>query len=145
MFAFAAGTVNSAVWAINTEARSHLHCYHFLMQGYRHDAEPRISKHPVCGSLLCADMASIMAYLLLRYHSDSPKNTSFHFPFSSHPRHGSCTFLIFYFHHLSKSPCLYFCVCVLCAGASENLAHPTISLSRVHFPSVRMSQMNISG
>lgn len=59
-----------------------------------------------------------------------------------------------YFHHLLFPPsdwvCVWVfackCVCVCCVcGALKKLAHPTISSSRVHFPFVGMSEMNISG
>lgn len=101
-----------------------------------------------------------MVYLLLCYHKDklgkhliscpiflsySPQQLYFSHLFSP------LTFIIFYPlsppFRLSALPLVRVCVCVcvLCVQTLEKLAHPTISPSGVHFPSVGMSEMNISG
>lgn len=102
-----------------------------------------------------------------RYHRDKLEKhlISFHVPFSSSSLqqfYFSHLRFLFLFHLLSSSfissfrlsVCVSICVCVcvhvskcyvcLC-GALKKLAHPTISSSRVHFPFVGMSEMNISG
>ncbi len=65
------------------------------------------------------------------------------------------TFIIFYvpLQTLCTFTLLCVCVCVrvsvcvrvVCVQSLEKLAHPTISSSGVHFPSVGMSEMNIFG
>lgn len=66
----------------------------------------------------------------------------------------SSFFPLTYFHHLISLLklsvlslfCVRECVCACCCVQSlEKLAHPTISWSGVHFSSVAMSEMNISG
>lgn len=93
-----------------------------------------------------------MVYLLPCYHQDKLEKHLVSYPIFLSNSPQQLYFSHLFFHLLSSSFIFAFklctfillCVCV-CVQSLEKLAHPTISSGGVHFPSVGMSEMNISG